>query len=83
MEEVVCELSLLTKTLDCPPHHFSFLQSGERVSMCRAASHAAVLLTPHRRPDLDPPQHSESHHISRVWIDQPLESFSARCRVLR
>ena len=49
MEEVVCELSLLTKTPDCPPHLFSILQSGERVSMCRAASHAAVLLTPQAR----------------------------------
>ena len=69
MEEVVCELSLLTKTPVCPPHLFSFPQSGERVSMCRAASHTAVLLTLHRQPDLDLPQHSESLESHQLRLD--------------
>ena len=62
------ELSLLTQTSGWPPHLSSFQQLGERVSMCRAASHAAVLLTLRRRPDLDPPEHSESleSHQSRL-----------------
>ena len=66
MEKEVCELSLLAKTPDRPPHLFSFLQSGERVSMCRAASHAAVLFTPHRRPDLDLPTALEITGITSV-----------------
>ena len=59
MEEVVCELPLLTKTQDCPLHLFSFQQFDERVSMCRL-SHAAALLTFHRQLDMDLPQHLES-----------------------
>ena len=68
----MCELSLLTKTLDCPPHLSSFQQLGERVSTCPTVSHAFVLLTPHRWPDLDPPQHSESlgSHQSRLDLSR-------------
>ena len=59
---------MLTKTPDCLPHLFSIQQFDERVSMCRAVSHAAALLTLHRQLDLDLPQHSESleSHQSRL-----------------
>ena len=63
----MCELSLLTKTLGCPPHLSSSQQLG--VSMCRAASHAAALLTTRQRLDLDLPQHLESLESHRSRLD--------------
>ena len=58
---------MLTVTLDCPPHLSSPQQLG--VSMCPAASHAAALLTPRRRSDLDLTKHSESLESHRSRLD--------------
>ena len=46
-----------------------------------AVSHAAALLTPHRQPDLDLPQHLESLESHQPRLDdQPLESLSSARR---
>ena len=60
-------ISLLTKTLDCPPHLSSFQQIG--VSTCRAVSPGAALLTPRRQSDLDLPQRSGSLESHRSRLD--------------
>ena len=80
------ELTVLTKTPFCPPHLSSFQELGGRVSMCRAASHAAVLLTTGRRPDLDHPQHSESlgSHQSRLdWSSTRIVLGTLSCVAMR
>ena len=65
----VCELSLVMKTSDCPPHLSSFQQFVERVALCRAVSHAAVPMTFHHQPGSDLQQHSESLESHRSRLD--------------